>query len=53
MTVWLSGRARAVPWFADADRRLTFAYAMNKMVPCLIGPSAAAMLQRLYEIVNR
>jgi CubicO group peptidase (beta-lactamase class C family) len=38
---------------ADADRRLTFAYVMNKMVPCLIGPSAAAMLQCLYEIVNR
>jgi CubicO group peptidase (beta-lactamase class C family) len=37
---------------ADADRRLTFAYVMNKMVPRLIGPSAA-MLQRLYEIVNR
>jgi CubicO group peptidase (beta-lactamase class C family) len=38
---------------ADADRRLTFAYVMNKMAPCLIGPSAAAILQRLYEIVNR
>jgi CubicO group peptidase (beta-lactamase class C family) len=38
---------------ADRDRRLTFAYVMNKMAPCLIGPSAAAILHRLYGIVNR
>jgi CubicO group peptidase (beta-lactamase class C family) len=36
----------------DADRRLTFAYVMNKMVPCLIGPTAEALLKRLYDIVR-
>jgi CubicO group peptidase (beta-lactamase class C family) len=39
---------------ADADRRMTFAYVMNKMVPCLIAsPIAAALVERVYEIVNR
>jgi CubicO group peptidase (beta-lactamase class C family) len=38
----------------DADRRMTVAYAMNKMVPCLIvSPIAAALVERLYDIVNR
>jgi CubicO group peptidase (beta-lactamase class C family) len=39
---------------ADADRRLTVAYVMNKMVPCLpVGPIAAALVERVYNIVNR
>src|SRR4051794_27921610 len=39
---------------ADADRRLTVAYVMNTMAPCLIvGPSAAALAERVYDIVNR
>ena len=39
---------------ADADRRLTVAYVMNKMVPCMIvGPIAAALVERVYDIVNR
>ncbi len=38
----------------DADRRLTIAYVMNKMAPCLIvGPIAAALVERVYGIVNR
>src|SRR5262245_37853906 len=35
----------------DVDRRMTFAYVMNKMVPCLIGPTAEALLKLLYDIV--
>jgi CubicO group peptidase (beta-lactamase class C family) len=38
---------------ADADRRLTVAYVMNKMVPNLIGPIASALVERLYDIVKR
>ena len=39
---------------ADADRRLTVAYVMNKMVPCLpVGPIAAALVERVYNIVTR
>ena len=38
---------------ADVDRRLTFAYVMNKMVPAVVGPIAAALVERLYEIVKR
>jgi len=38
---------------ADADRRMTFAYAMNKMAPGVVGPIAAALVERLYDIVNR
>jgi CubicO group peptidase (beta-lactamase class C family) len=39
---------------ADADRRLTVAYVMNKMVPCpIVGPIAAALVERVYDIVNR
>ena len=39
---------------ADADRRLTVAYVMNKMVPCpIVTPIAAALVERVYDIVNR
>jgi CubicO group peptidase (beta-lactamase class C family) len=39
---------------ADADRRLSVAYVMNKMVPCMIvSPIAAALVERVYDIVNR
>jgi CubicO group peptidase (beta-lactamase class C family) len=39
---------------ADADRRMTFAYVMNKMVPIpIVVPIAAALAERLYDIVNR
>jgi CubicO group peptidase (beta-lactamase class C family) len=39
---------------ADADRRLTVAYVMNKMVPCLIvSPITAALVERVYDIVKR
>jgi CubicO group peptidase (beta-lactamase class C family) len=37
---------------ADADRRMTFAYVMNKMVPSVVGPVAEALVKRLYDIVN-
>jgi CubicO group peptidase (beta-lactamase class C family) len=32
---------------ADVDRRMTFAYVMNKMVPSLVGPTPAALVERL------
>jgi len=39
---------------ADADRRLTIAYVMNKMVPIpIVVPIAAALVERVYDIVNR
>jgi hypothetical protein len=39
---------------ADADRRMTFAYVMNKMAPFpIVTPIAAALLERLYDIVSR
>jgi CubicO group peptidase (beta-lactamase class C family) len=39
---------------ADADRRMTFAYVMNKMVPTpIVVPIAAALVERVYDIVNR
>ncbi len=39
---------------ADANRRLTFAYVMNKMVPIpIVVPIAAALVERVYDIVNR
>jgi CubicO group peptidase (beta-lactamase class C family) len=38
---------------ADVDRRMTFAYVMNKMRPDLVGPIAEALVERLYDIVNR
>src|SRR5947209_16002484 len=39
---------------ADADRRMTVAYVMNKM-QCtgIVEPIAAALVERLYDIVNR
>lgn len=37
----------------DADRRMTFAFVMNRMGPGIVGASAAALLERVYEIVNR
>ena len=39
---------------ADVDRRMTIAYVMNKMAPevMIIGPIAAALVERVYEIVN-
>jgi CubicO group peptidase (beta-lactamase class C family) len=38
---------------ADVDRRMTFAYVMNKMRPALVGPVAEALVGRVYDIVNR
>jgi CubicO group peptidase (beta-lactamase class C family) len=41
---------------ADADRRLTVAYVMNQMVfpqNMIVVPIAAALLERVYDIVNR
>jgi hypothetical protein len=39
---------------ADADRRLTVAYVMNKMAPTpIVTPIAAALVGRVYEIVSR
>ena len=38
---------------ADADRRMTVAYVMNKMAPGVVGPIASALVERLYDIVNR
>ena len=39
---------------ADADRRLTVADVMNKMVPYpIVTPIAAALVERVYDIVNR
>jgi len=37
---------------ADADRRMTFAYVMNKMRPNPVGPIAAAHVERLHDIVK-
>jgi len=36
---------------ADLDRRMTFAYVMNQMAPGVVGPTAAFLVRRLYEIV--
>jgi hypothetical protein len=38
---------------ADVDRRMTFAYVMNKMAPGLIGAIAAELIRQLYDIVDR
>jgi CubicO group peptidase (beta-lactamase class C family) len=38
---------------ADVDRRLTFAYVMNKMRTDLVNPNAEALVKRLYDIVKR
>ena len=37
----------------DVDRRMTFAYVMNKMAPGVVGPIAWALFERAYDIVNR
>ncbi len=37
----------------DVDRRLTFAYVMNKMRTDLISPNVEALVKRLYDIVKR
>ncbi|MGE3779773.1 MAG: hypothetical protein AB7F89_21480, partial [Pirellulaceae bacterium] len=40
---------------ADADRRMTIAYVMNKFGQdvMIVGPIAAALVERVYSIVNR
>jgi CubicO group peptidase (beta-lactamase class C family) len=41
---------------ADADRRLTIAYVMNKLATysnLVVGPIAAALVERVYDIVKR
>ena len=38
---------------ADADRRLTFAYVMNKMAPGVAGSIAWALVEQVYDIVGR
>jgi CubicO group peptidase (beta-lactamase class C family) len=39
---------------ADADRRMTVAYVMNRMAVCpIVTPIAAALVERVYDIVNR
>jgi len=40
---------------ADVDRRMTVAYIMNKLAPnvMIVGPIAAALVERVYDIVNR
>lgn len=39
---------------ADADRRMTVAYVMNKMALCpIVSPIAAALVERVYDIVDR
>jgi CubicO group peptidase (beta-lactamase class C family) len=39
---------------ADADRRMTVAYVMNKMVPSpIVTPIAAALVERVYDLVDR
>ncbi len=39
---------------ADVDHRMTVAYVMNKMAQCMVvGPIVAALVERVYDIVNR
>jgi CubicO group peptidase (beta-lactamase class C family) len=40
---------------ADVDRRMTVAYVMNKMAlaPGAVGPIVTALVERVYDIVNR
>ena len=40
---------------ADVDRRMTVAYIMNKLAPdvMIVGPIVAALVERVYDIVNR
>ncbi len=37
----------------DVDRRITFAYVMNKMAPGVAGSIAAALAERVSDIVKR
>jgi hypothetical protein len=37
----------------DVDRRMTFAYVMNKMAPGAVGSIAWALFERLHDIVKR
>jgi hypothetical protein len=37
----------------DVDRRMTFAYVMNKMAPGGVGPIAWALVERVYDIIKR
>jgi CubicO group peptidase (beta-lactamase class C family) len=37
---------------ADVDRRMTFAYVMNKMALGIVGPIASALVERVYDIVS-
>ena len=47
-----SGLNRLSRWMIDVDRRITFAYVMNKMAPggATIAP---ALAERVKDIVNR
>ena len=39
---------------ADVSRRMTIACVMNKMAQCgVVGPGAAALVERVYDIVDR
>lgn len=46
---WDSGRGGSI-MVMDSDRRLTLAYAMNRVVPSEEHPSPAAFLMAVYEI---
>jgi hypothetical protein len=37
----------------DVDRRMTFAYVMNKMAPGIVGGIASRLVEELYGIVTR
>ena len=37
----------------DVDRRMTFAYVMNKMVPGTVGPIAWALFEQAHGIIHR
>jgi CubicO group peptidase (beta-lactamase class C family) len=37
----------------DVDRRMTFAYVMNKLAPGMVGSIAWALVERVYDIVSR
>jgi hypothetical protein len=37
----------------DVDRRMTFAYVMNKMTPGIVGGIASGLVEGLYGIVTR
>jgi CubicO group peptidase (beta-lactamase class C family) len=37
----------------DADRRMTFAYVMNKLEPGMVGATSSELVERVYDIVNR